>query len=114
MDEILRVYGYEIYNALHDSKLRGEVLLFFKNNPTEISISFVSKEMHVDYSNIKGVITGEGGKYRKDRALVYLDLLIHKKTVDGSELYIISPNGFNIANILERRHMHQINSEILP
>ena len=107
MEEILRVYGYEVYNALYESKTRRDVLLFFNDNPMELSISYVSKKMHIDYTNIKGIITGEGSNYKKDRSLVDLGLVICKRLNSGKLVFYISQMGIKIAKILESSHQLQ-------
>lgn len=100
-DEMMRVYGFKVYRALHDSQLRGDVLIFFKINPFYMATSHVSKSMRVDYSNIKRVIDGDGKHYAKDKGLYALRLLDRKKTVDGN-VYSINFEGFHAAKILEK------------
>lgn len=109
-DEMIRVYGLTVYNALHNSKLRGDVLIFFKRNPVYMTISHVSKSMHVDYSNIKRVINGKGGNYTKNRALVRLRLLTREES-DGGEVYIINIEGFKAAELLEKERESELSDQ---
>ena len=108
MEEILRVYGYEMYNALYESKLRGDVLLFFNDNPMEMSISYISKKMHIDYTNIKGIVTGEGGNYKKDRSLVNLGLLICNRLKSGKFVFSIGQRGIKVARLLGSSRQSQV------
>ena len=112
MEEILRVYGFEIYNALYESKSRGDVLLFFNDNPMEMSISYISKKMHIDYTNIKGIVTGEGGNYKKDRSLVDLGLVICKLSNDGKPVFYISHRGIEVVRLLKSTHQSQFGRKI--
>ncbi|AFC99607.1 Uncharacterized protein conserved in archaea [Methanocella conradii HZ254] len=100
-DEMIRTYGVNVYKAVHESKLRGDVLIFFMKNPFHMTISQVSRSMRVDYSNIKRVIKGGGGHYAKDRALIFLGLLNYEES-NGEETYSINFQGFNAAVILEK------------
>lgn len=99
--EMIRVFGPKVYYALHDSKLRGDVLIFFKNNPFYLTINIISKTMHIDYSNIRGVVCGDGGNYSKDKGLARLGLLASKKT-RGEKAYIINQKGLKAAKLLEK------------
>ena len=107
MEEILRVYGYEMYNALYESKSRRDVLLFFNDNPMELSISYVSKKMNIDYTTIKGIVTGESGNYKKSRSLVDLGLVIWKILKSGKFVFYISQRGIEVARQLKSSHQSQ-------
>ena len=94
-------YGHDICYSLERSPLRIKVLLYFLDNQSPMTLSEVSGGSSIDYSNIKGIITGKGGKYMKNRALVNLGILISETGLDGIDRYHLSQKGYEIAKILK-------------
>jgi predicted transcriptional regulator with HTH domain len=101
-------YGYDISYSLERSPLRVKVLLCFFNQQSSLTLSEVSRNLSIDYSNIKGIITGKGGKYKEERALVGLGILILEKSLDGIDRYRLSQKGYEIAKILKEEYYHII------
>lgn len=106
--EIREQYGHDISYSLERSPLRIKVLLHFLDQQSPLSLSEVSRGLLIDYSNIKGIITGKGGKYKKNRALVYLGILISKEGPDDNDIYHLSQQGYEIAKILKEEYYHMI------
>jgi predicted transcriptional regulator with HTH domain len=101
-------YGYDTCYSLERSPLRVKVLLYFLDQQSPLTLTDVSRGLLIDYSNIKGIITGKGGKYKKNRALVNLGILIPEKGPDDIDTYHLSQKGHEIAKILKEECHHMI------
>jgi predicted transcriptional regulator with HTH domain len=105
-------YGRDIGYALERSPSRIKVLFCVYDNSSELSIYEVSKETGVDYANVKGIVTGEGGKYNKKRSLISLELLKSKRGVDGTDMYTLNDTGKSVVTIL-KGYLTIINGKVI-
>jgi len=104
-------YGFKIGYSLERSPSRIKILLCFINKSSKLTLSDVSRHTGIDYSNVKGIITGAGGKYKKDRSFLDLGLMLCEEGQEGIDLYRLSEVGSGVGKLLKLYYQTNMGSK---
>jgi predicted transcriptional regulator with HTH domain len=97
----IKQLGYNMYFSLERSSIRRDILMYLNKYPSGVPIFDISQNIKASYTNTKGAILGDGKGYNIDTSLASLGLVTCSKIRGSLILYMLTPRGREIAQLLE-------------